>query len=70
MKTITVGDLKDQEGAGPHPVLHCQLCGSTFSANRGDYGSYNGFAKDHVFKCCKRPMPLVFKRVIFVEATS
>jgi hypothetical protein len=69
MKKVTVGDLKPQSGPGPHPVLHCQLCGSTFSANAGDYGVWNGSRKDDVFNHCGRPMRLVFKRVIFVEAT-
>ena len=71
MKTVTVADLKNQTGVpGPHPNLHCQLCGADFSANAGDYGNWNGFAATHVFKHCGRPMRLVFKRIIYIEASS
>ncbi len=74
MKKVTVADLAHYAGKpGPfglndHPCLHCQLCGATFSADAGDYGTWNGFGKDHVFEHCKRPMRLVFKKVVFIEA--
>ena len=69
MKKVTVANLKPCTGPGPHPLLHCQLCGSEYSAHAGDYGTWNGFASDHVFRCCKRPMRLVFKQTLYVDAS-
>jgi hypothetical protein len=67
---VRVRDLKDQTGMpGPHAQLRCPVCNATFSANRGDYGSYNGFADDHVFKCqeCDEPLQLGCFVSTFVE---
>ena len=65
MKKITVKDLHKPHKAGV--CLHCQLCGSDFSADPGDYGRWNGFGDDHVFKHCGRPMRLAIKKTIYVE---
>ena len=61
MKTqqITVGELVNQVGqAGPRAILHCRECGGEFSANAGDYFQ---LPKDHVMRCCGKPLCRVFK---------
>ncbi len=61
---VQVKDLKDQTGtAEPRPILHCQICNSEYSANKGDYFPY---AEDHVLTCCEQPLELVVKKVVFV----
>ena len=59
---ITVDDLKDQTGSGPHPILYCEFCESEFSANKGDYFMH---PFDHVFMCCGENMHLVDKVVVY-----
>lgn len=54
---VRVKDLKDQiRMEGRRPVLLCNACSETYSANAGDY-----FAADPetVFECCGTPMVLV-----------
>lgn len=63
---VTVADLKDQICMnGPRPFLYCSKCGAEYSANAADYWNV---PKDHVFKCCKRNMSLVVKRVHLAKA--
>jgi hypothetical protein len=63
---ITVADLKDQINSRDrnHPVLHCQECGSQFSANRGDYFMH---PLTYPFFHCDRPMRLVRVETRMVE---
>ena len=69
-REVRVRDLKSYTGtAGPRPCLHCQICGDEVSADAGDYGYFNGFMPDDVFTHCERPMVLVFKKTVYVEAT-
>lgn len=63
---VTVNDLKEQTGAGPHPILVCLDCGAEYSANLGDYFLV---PPTHVFTCCDVPMELRVKRVIYEEVS-
>ncbi len=62
---VTSKDLKDQ-------ILHhedksmllCTVCGSEYSANKGDYWDT---PDNHVFKCCHKPMRLVIKTTNYKE---
>ncbi|MCI0525953.1 MAG: hypothetical protein L0Y56_00670 [Nitrospira sp.] len=68
---ITVKDLKDQTGTpGPHSVLYCLNCMSTYSANRGDYFFLeNPGDRKHVFRCCGEPMILVVPEIHYREVS-
>lgn len=63
-KVVKCGDLKDQSGPGPHPVLYCVHCGDEYSANKGDYFDT---PEDEVMTCptCEEPMQLVVKTTTF-----
>lgn len=62
---VRVRDLIDQTGKpGPHPVLHCDVCGEDYSANKGDYFLR---APGSILRCCKKQMRLVVKRVLYVN---
>lgn len=64
-RAVTVGDLRDQTvRRGAREVLFCERCGTTNSANAGDY--WNS-PSDHVFRCCGLRMRLVVKRTILVD---
>ena len=65
---IRVKDLKDQIGkpGGPHPMLYCPKCGDECSATAGDYFMSS---PDRIFKCCRRNMLLVIKRIVYDEVT-
>lgn len=64
-RPITVADLRDQIGAPePRPVLYCKKCGSTHSADAGDYFYAS---RDMVLSHCGEPMSLVVRRVVFDE---
>jgi hypothetical protein len=62
MKKVTVADLKQQSGMGPHPSLVCLECGAEYSANKADYFMS---APSYVFKCCGTPMVLATKRIVY-----
>jgi len=63
---VRVKDLKDQIGtSGARPVLYCVVCGSEYSANRGDYFNCSS---DRILACCKRPLQLVVKHTIYKPA--
>jgi len=60
---VTVKDLKNQIGKrGPHPVLHCTVCGEDNSANSGDYFMT---PDDYVFRHCGEPMVLATRHVVY-----
>lgn len=60
---MRVGDLKDQIGTpSPRPVLLCQCCGETYSADKSDYFI---FGDSHVLTCCEEPLIRVTKRTIY-----
>ena len=61
--TVRVSDLIPQTGKpGPHPVLHCRICGEDDSANQNDYFAY---PSAHVFKCCGEPVQLAVKEIVY-----
>jgi len=63
---VRVKDLKDQIGtSGVRPVLYCVVCGSEYSANRGDYFSCS---PDHVLTCCEQPLQLAVKHTVYKPA--
>ena len=63
--SVKVSDLKDQTGvAGPHPILYCTCCGGEYSANASDYFMH---PSNYTFKCCRRNMKLVVKRINYQE---
>ena len=56
---ITFGDLHNQTGMrGPHPLLHCMVCGNNVSANASDYFMVK---PSTVLECCGFPMILAVK---------
>ena len=60
---VKVKDLREQIGMkGPHPLLHCTVCGGDYSANAGDYFMAN---PDTVLKCCEFPMVLAVKQTVY-----
>ena len=61
MKRVTVADL---EKAPKDASLHCDECGSDYSATHADY-SWR-VPEDHVLTCCGKPMRLV-RRVVRYE---
>jgi len=63
-RAITVADLKDHKGCGPHPFLYCEFCGAEWSANKGDYFTH---PLDYVFTCCDENMRLVRKVVTYED---
>lgn len=66
IKLVTKASLPDLIGSnGPRPLLYCRRCGMECSANRGDY--FN-LPETYTFRCCKRPMRLVFKQTVYVAA--
>jgi len=55
---VTKKDLKDfilDNVPEPRPFLYCGVCGSRFSANKGDWWMTSD---DYVFMCCGEPMIL------------
>lgn len=63
--SFTVDDLKDQTTTpGPHPVLYCEACGGTYSANAGDYFDRKSGVP---FLCCEEPMRLVYVRTVYED---
>lgn len=60
-RSVTVNDLPHQ---APHGVvLRCVgACGSEYSATRGDYFWSNPTT---VLECCKKPMMLAQKSVVY-----
>jgi len=63
---ITVADLKDQIGPGPHPILYCDNCGDEHSANAADY-CFNHRPTYQFFCCDQQPMRLVRKEIHYVD---
>jgi len=60
-KRVTVVELKTApEGS----LLHCDECGSDYSATHGDYSWSH--EPEYVFECCGQPMRLV-RRVVRYE---
>ena len=60
---VRVRVLKEQIGTtGPRPILRCFICGSEFSANRGDYFAAH---PEYIFECCGEPMTLCIRRVTY-----
>lgn len=49
-------NLPDLIGSNERVFMFCYECGSTFSANKGDYWDY---PDDHTFKCCGQACELV-----------
>lgn len=60
---VKVKDLQNQIGVnGPHPLLHCTVCGHDYSANSGDYFMAS---PNTILKCCGFPMVLAVKRTVY-----
>lgn len=65
---VKVKDLPDLlEHIGPRPMLHCEICGADFSADRGDYFMCH---PDYVPECCEEPMQLVTKHTVYRKVES
>lgn len=79
-KSITVADLPVWESTKEftrkdgsryaveprHPMLYCEDCGQTSSANPGDYWD---LPKSHVFMCCEQPMRLVNRLTVYQDVS-
>jgi len=65
---ITLADLREANRkttfGQSNPMLRCQVCGNTHSANPGDYFMA---AEDYIFTCCDEPMRLVRKVVSYQD---
>ena len=55
----TVSQLDDQINTPyPRSILHCEICNSEYSANKGDYFSC---LPEQVLSCCDIPLSHVVK---------
>lgn len=60
---VRVRDLTDQTRMPfPRPILRCDECGASFSANKGDYFAAH---PDTPMMCCGEPLVMVVKREVY-----
>ncbi len=63
---VKVGDLKEQSGPGPHPILYCTECGGEYSADKSDYFM---LPDTEIMMCCDIPLQLVMKTTTYNKVT-
>ena len=61
---VKIKHLKDQILHNDNRFLYCVVCGGEYSANSVDYFAYD---KEHVLKCCDKPLLLMTKKIMLEE---
>lgn len=66
MRPATKANLTEQIGTPyPRALMHCEVCGQDYSANRGDYLAVS---ESYTFRHCGRQMVLAVRQEVYLPA--